>query len=375
MSAPERVAKAAGVSLDSVIVAPGRITLVGDHVDYAGGVTVAGTCNKELAVAFVPSVAGETGWHVWNEGQTEDRGELWTQGTPGDAALAPLILLARRGRMIPSATIYVASDIAPGAGLSSSAALVIAVIVAFYRSRDQSILAEDLIALATDCEHEILGTPCGALDQSTIVRGRSTELCVVDSHEEVVMFSPPLPSSMALVVCTTAISHETRDGRYADLRSDVEKATEMLGVPTLRGLTVDDLAPLATTPRLYCRARHVVTETERALAARRMLREGKDMRALGGLMTASHYSLASDFGVSTATLDLVVEAARRLPECYGARMMGAGMGGSVIALVEEAVADRCIIAMRAAALVPKEMAFRVELTDGMNRRYRGAVMG
>ena len=306
--------------------APGRCTLVGEHVDYADGVVacMAVHLGVEVTVRRAPREA--------------DLGAL---------PAATLQALRERGLDVPPLDVGITATLPAGAGLSSSAALCCATAVAVLRLLGERMPARDLCDLALHAERDIAGVPCGPLDQRAVVLSPYGGTLLLDCRDGSATTAPWLPGHV-LAACHTGASHDVAGEGYRSRRQQADAALHLLGVASYRDVQPPQLdALLARDDVLGRRARHIVTETARALACADALRRG-DAGAVGALMSASQASLRDDYEVSTPALDAVVAAAERVEGCRGARLVGAGFGGTAVALVEEGSAERCLDAMRAA---------------------------
>ncbi len=325
----------------AVGVAPGRVTLVGEHVDYVGGHVACMAVDLSLAVAVRPS--GDGWWRAAGLGQRVERPEPVMVGDIGDRLFAAAQALGRRDPTVPPLEMAAAGDLPASTGLASSAAVILAALVAMLRLAGRRVTAEELVAVALTAERDIAGVPCGDLDQRAIVHAREGSVlaldCATGSRRRV---DWPWPEISVLVVASGE-SHDVGGREYRRRREAAERACAFLGVPTCQqiGERWREL-----DPGLRPRGRHVATETRRADAAVQALEAG-DVRELGRLMDASHESLRRDCEVSTPRLDAMVEAARRVPRCHGARLVGAGFGGSVVAIVEREAAGACAAALAA----------------------------
>jgi galactokinase len=208
--------------------------------------------------------------------------------------------------------------------------------------------AGDLVDLALVAERDIVGVPCGELDQRAAVHGEPGSVLILDCAGGRRQGVPWPWLDVVLMVATSGESHDVGGGEYRLRRQAAERACALLGVAGCQEIG-ERWRELAT--ELRRRGRHIATETRRTDAAALALRAG-DARALGRLLDESHASLRDDCEVSTERLDAMVAAARRVPGCYGARLVGAGFGGSAIALVERGAAEECAAAMTAVSGVP-----------------------
>jgi len=246
-------------------------------------------------------------------------------------------VLREQGVPVPGADLVVHADLPAGAGLSSSAALEAAVGLALT---DLAGAAVDRVALALAgqrAETEVVGMPCGLMDQMAVLCGRAGHALFFDTRTmetEPVPFDPAA-AGLTLLVIDTRVKHTLADSPYGERRRACEQAAVTLGVPALRDATLDDLETAAADGKLdevtFRRARHVVTENARVLEVVALLRRG-EVTAIGPALAGSHQSLRDDYEVSCVELDVAVESAVAAG-AVAARMTGAGFGGSALALV------------------------------------------
>ncbi len=319
--------------------------MVGEHVDYAGGMVLCCPVDRRVAVALRPS--GDGRWRMLSGERRVERTAPEPAGDAADRCLAPLVVLGRRGIVLPAVEVAVASDLPEGAGLASSAALSCAVAVAALRLAGARISGAELAAVALAAERDVVGVPCGPLDQRAVVGLPGGGALLLDCTAGTASPVPWRVSGAVLVACDTGEAHDVGGAGYRERREQAAAALRALGATSARGLDADAVAAWGLPAPLNRRARHLVTESRRAAAAAAALGSG-DAVALGALMSASHASLRDDYEVSSAALDAAVEAALAVPGCLGARLVGAGFGGTAIALVEEGSAAACIAAMTAA---------------------------
>jgi galactokinase len=263
-------------------------------------------------------------------------------------------------------------DVPAGAGLSSSAALECATATALADLFGAGLDRVALAGVARRAENEVVGVPSGVMDQMVSMLGRAGHALFLDTRslgtEQV-----PLPleaAGLCLLVLDTRAGHRLVDGAYADRRGACEAAAATLGVAALRDATLEQVQAAAGElgEERFRRARHVVTENARVLEAVGLLRAG-DLDRLGPLLAASHASLRDDYEVSSPELDTAVEAAVAAG-AVGARMTGAGFGGSAIALAGTELAgrvgDRVRDAFAAAGFGPPAVE-AVTASDGARR--------
>jgi len=341
-----------GAGRTGTAFAPGRCTIVGEHVDYADGVVVCIAVHLGIAVAVRESSDGL--WRVRSGVRLVERADPSPCGDAGDLPFATALALRLAGCDVPALSIGVAATLPEGAGLSSSAALCCATAAAVLRLLGARLPAAELCDVALSAERDILGVPCGPLDQRAVVLAPAGGALVLDCRDGGVSTVPWL-DGYVLAACHTGDAHDVGGEGYRTRRAQADAALAAIAaggsVPgrlSYRDVGFAQAEALdSRDPLLARRARHIVGETARAQQCAAALLDG-DAARVGALMTASHASLRDEYEVSTAALDAVVAAAVRVPGCRGARLVGAGFGGTAIALVEEGSAGACLRAMKAA---------------------------
>ena len=361
---------------EGVWAAPGRVNLIGEHTDYNDGFVLPAAIDRLVLVAAGRRDGG--------------RLRLWSRqaGPPADLELAAVgpgrvegwaaypagvaWALGRAGVELGGADLVVDGDVPAGSGLSSSAALECATATALADLHGAGLDRPALAALARRAENEVVGVPSGVMDQMVSMLGRAGHALFLDTRS-LATEQVPLPleaAGLCLVVLDTRAGHRLVDGAYADRRAACEAAAAVLGVAALRDATLAQVEQYRTALGEVGRrrARHVVTENARVLEAVALLR-ADELDRLGPLLAASHASLRDDYEVSSAELDTAVTAAVEAG-AVGARMTGAGFGGSAIALVPAELAtqvgDRAREAFAAAGFGPPEVTVVVP-SDGARR--------
>jgi galactokinase len=361
---------------EGVWAAPGRVNLIGEHTDYNDGFVLPAAIDRQVVAAAGRRDGGRLRAWSLQEGRPVDleleeigpgRVEGWA-AYPAGVAWA----LGQAGAEVGGADLVVDGDVPAGAGLSSSAALECATATALADLFGSGLDRAALAGVARRAENEVVGVPSGVMDQMVSMLGRAGHALFLDTRsldtEQV-----PLPleaTGLCLLVLDTRAGHRLVDGAYADRRAACEAAAASLGVPALRDATLEQVEAAAGAlgdPGLR-RARHVVTENARVLEAVGLLRAG-ELDRLGPLLAASHASLRDDYEVSSPELDTAVDAAVAAG-AVGARMTGAGFGGSAIALVATdaagRVGDRVRDAFAAAGFGPPAVE-AVTASDGARR--------
>jgi galactokinase len=328
------------VEPDGVWVAPGRVNLIGEHVDYNGGRCLPMALTRVTAAAV--RVRDDDRVRMSSDDPDakpfEGRiGQLGPGCVDGWAAYVAGTLWALReaGIEVPGLDIAVASDVPLGAGLSSSASLESAVAVAAAElagRADEPALRHLMVQAAIRAENEVVGANTGGMDQTVAMLAEDGAALLIDTKD---FSTGPVHLGLAeaglqLLVIDTRVRHALADGQYGKRRADCEQAAAILGLQYLADATLADVERLAD-PRLRARARHVVTEVERVDRFVELVRAGR-IAECGPLLDASHASLRDDYEVSAVELDTVVAAATEAG-ALGARMTGGGFGGSAIALV------------------------------------------
>jgi galactokinase len=330
-----------------VTSAPGRVNLIGEHTDYNAGFVLPTPIPQRTRVALQPLggervivSSRELGGSVDYRLGDEHRRDGWPDYVMGCTAM-----LRRAGHRITGGELRITSDVPVGGGLASSAALEIAVLRAFREAHALAIDDVQLALLGQRAEVEFVGAPVGAMDQLASSLGTLGAALFIDLRS-LKLRSIPLPAA-DLIVIDSGLHHDHAAGDYRLRRAQCDEAARLLGVAALRDVTTAELAVAARLPPpLDRRARHVVTENARVLAAVRALEDG-DLVRLGVLLREAHASLRDDFEVSLPAIDQLVDLANADPAIYGARLTGGGFGGSIVALAardEGAVAANRIAA-------------------------------
>jgi galactokinase len=333
-----------------VAAAPGRVNLIGEHTDYNDGFVLPMAIDRHVVLAADRAAAGAPGparlySTAVGEAAAVPAGGPPEQSLPGWARYVQGVLAgcAAAGLAPGPFDAVIHSDVPLGGGLSSSAALEVAVATLAEALAGRALGPADKGLLCQKAEHDFAGVPCGIMDQFSSVLGRRGALLLLDCRSRAVEWADLADPDVLALVVNSNVRHALVRGEYAARRRQCQEAAAALGVASLR-----DVGPADLDRRrgrlgevLYRRARHVVTENARTLAAAGALRAG-DWACLGGHMYASHASLRDDYEVSCPELDLLVELAAGLGEAggvIGSRMTGGGFGGCTVTLVRRGAAD------------------------------------
>jgi len=326
-----------------VAVAPGRVNLIGEHTDYNDGLVLPMAIDRVVAAAFRPRSDRRLRAHAvaFNETREADLDALRPDPAAGWMAYVAGVAWAflSAGHRLPGLDLIIDGDVPLGAGLSSSAALEVAVALAVSTAAGLPWEPVAMAALARRAENDFVGVACGVMDQMAAAVCRQGHALLLDCRS-LTSEPVPLPRGVAVVVMDTGVRRQLAAGAYNDRRSSCQAAVLALQrldpkVRALRDVSADlldrgrDLLEAATLRR----ARHVVAEIERPLALAAALGAG-DLERAGRLLDESHASLRDLYQVSCPELDLVTDLAHSQPGCFGARMTGAGFGGCALALVQ-----------------------------------------
>jgi galactokinase len=325
-----------------VFTAPGRVNLIGEHVDYNGGLCLPMALPHATYAAVGPrddDTVTVTSRQQPDEPFTARIGDLAPDTVTGWAAYAAGVVWALReaGWSPPGLDLVVDSRVPLGAGLSSSAALECAVALAVAELTGVSVddeVRSVLLRASMRAERDVAGAPTGGMDQAIALFGQAEAALLLDCRDWSMRQVPwdPAAADLTLLVVDTRASHSLSDGGYGARRADCEAAAGQLGVETLRDVE-DQEAALGslTDERVRRRVRHVFSEIARVQQAVGQLAD-EDFAGFGATMVASHASLRDDYEVSCGELDVAVDTALAAG-ALGARMTGGGFGGSAIALV------------------------------------------
>jgi|TARA_B110000037_G_scaffold213074_1_gene267008 galactokinase len=341
----ERMKLRWNVEPEIAVIAPGRVNLIGEHVDYNGGNVLPAAIDKHLLVLASPRTdgvvrltakgftdaiefklddlaVGDEGWERYVKGVLAGMTEAGVETTGFDA--------------------YVDSTIPIGGGLSSSAALEAAFALLCLELAGKTM---DRMALAKICqmaERDFAGVPCGIMDQAAVLNCERDHLLLLNCEFETSALTPFDFPDWTVMIIDSRVTHALVDGEYAKRRQGCDKAADILGLKFLGHLPIEKLAGALEhaliDEELGRYVRHVVTEVDRTQKAVQALKRGS-IDTFGTLLNGSHLSLRADFQVSCKELDFIAATAQELDGVAGCRMTGGGFGGSCVALVRKDSAD------------------------------------
>lgn len=326
-----------------VFAAPGRVNIIGEHTDYAEGFVMPAAIDFATLAAISARSDGKVVLYSKNYGEERsyDAAALpqshaghWT-----DYPLGVLSILAGEGHAIPGLSLSLWGDVPLGSGLSSSAALEVATALAVLSLIGVNYPRPSLARLCQRSENEFVGSSCGIMDQFISANGAKDHALLLDCRD-LSFRLVPIPAHVALVIANTMVKHAVTGGEYTSRRAQVEEAAAVIArhrpeVRFLRDATTDDLGRWGSemSPNALKRARHVITENARTVAAADALARN-DLKEVGRLMAEAHRSYSQDFEASCTEADAMVQLAQGLPGLIGARLTGGGFGGCTVNLVE-----------------------------------------
>ncbi|MDB4508141.1 galactokinase [Akkermansiaceae bacterium] len=326
-----------------VAAAPGRVNLIGEHIDYCDGFVLPLAIERYIVIAAAPN--GTSGVQIGSVGQDVVEIDLSTPQAISDVKWSNYLRGVIKGFQdlghdIPGFNAYIVSSVPLGGGLSSSAALECALATLLEGLLGITLDIKEKALLAQKAEHDFAGVPCGIMDQFASAFGEADQLIMIDCRSgepEMVPFSNP---DLSIIVANTCVSHDLSDGGYAARRKATGDGIAIIGKESWRDVTQADVESKKEEMGdvTFRRSRHVVGEIARTEDAVAAFKSG-DFSNICQLMADSHASLRDDFEVSCEELDLMVEIATSLPGVLGARMTGGGFGGSTVTLCESKHAE------------------------------------
>jgi galactokinase len=331
----------------AIFVAPGRVNLIGEHTDYAEGFVMPAAINFATLAAISPRSDGKIVIYSENFGEEKS---FDASATPtahkdwSDYPMGVVAILSGEGHKFPGFSLTLWGDVPLGSGLSSSAALEVVTALAVLSLINVTYPGPVLARLCQRVENEFVGANCGIMDQFISANGKKDHALLLDCRDLSFQLAP-IPANVAIVIANTMVKHSIAGGDYPTRRRESEAACAIIAshrpsVPFLRDATLEDLERWGheMEPKSLMRARHVISENLRTVAASKALLRG-DMKELGRLMAEAHISYSGDFEGSCVEADTMVDLAHDLPGLIGARLTGGGFGGCTVNLVEQEHAE------------------------------------
>ncbi|HEY0784571.1 MAG TPA: galactokinase [Acidobacteriaceae bacterium] len=338
----------------TLFIAPGRVNLIGEHTDYAGGFVMPAAIDFATLAAVSPREDNKIVIRSDNFDETieHDLDALPAKGNHhwSDYPIGVVTVLRASGIAVKPFSLSLDGDVPLGAGLSSSASIEVASALATLFAAGTSLPPEETAKRCQRAENGYVGANSGIMDQFIACCGRANNALLLDCRSLAYRLAP-IPEHLSLVICNTMVKHSHAGGEYNTRRAEVEQATAILRshrpeIELLRDASVEDLEEWGAEmpPNVLKRARHIITDSWRAVAAADALDAG-DLKTLGRLMAEAHISYRDDFEASVPEADLMVDLANQQPGLVGARLTGGGFGGCTVNLVENEHVDPFIAAV------------------------------
>tara|TARA_R110000868_G_scaffold410505_1_gene698749 strand:- start:37094 stop:38230 length:1137 start_codon:yes stop_codon:yes gene_type:complete len=330
-----------------IVRSPGRVNLIGEHTDYNDGFVLPMALDREVLLAFTPRDDQHIHIRALNFGRESADIDLSHLTKEGDSWKEYINGVAHELQQLTDKPLcgfdaVIDSNVPIGAGLSSSAAFELAIALALTQVNDIDWDATKMAVLCQAAENNWVGVNCGIMDQLICATGEQDHAVLIDCRS-LALQAVPLPTDCSIVIMDTSTRRGLVESAYNERRQQCEAAAKLFGVKKLRDVSFEQLLAKQDDMDIltFKRAKHVISENDRTLAARDALL-AKDPVQLGHLMQFSHMSLEQDFEVTNDALNCIVKHANNQSSCYGARMTGAGFGGCAVALVKQAESDNFV---------------------------------
>lgn len=348
-----------------VAAAPGRVNVIGEHIDYNDGRVLPFAIAQRIVAAAALDDSGQI--HAYSAALDSDAEFSVEVSEPGPASAwdnyvrGMVAGLRERGARIAGAKMWIGGDLPPGSGMSSSAALCVSTGMALAKLAGIDISPREMALMARKSEHRFAGTPCGIMDQFASCFGREDNAILLDCGSLTHEYVPFVPDGVTILAIPSGVRHDLAEGAYEKRVKSCRKAIQAIaeeypGTTSYRDVTIDMLS--ASQPRMdaetFRRARHVVTEYARVSAAVEALR-GHDLALLGSLLWKTHDSLRDDYEVSCEEIEEIIRTLRNHDGVMGARMVGGGFGGIVLAMVADRVSDDVIRTLESSYYIPRQI--------------------
>ncbi|WP_109340560.1 galactokinase [Saliniradius amylolyticus] len=324
--------------LQGIASAPGRVNLIGEFTDFNGGFVYPAALQFRTQVAFRLRNDDQVFVYSQNYPQESDQFSVQNQLAPGPCqwgnyVRAVFAVFQQREYALKGMELVIASDVPQGAGLSSSAALEVAVAGAINAALSLTLSPQQLAVIGQQAENDFMDCQCGIMDQLVSATGQAGHAVLIDCESLERRFTP-IPKCLSLLIINSNYPRKLVDSAYNQRRRDCEQAAAAMGLSSLREATLPMLEQCraSMTADQYRRARHVITENARVFAFEEAL-GASDINAMSNLMRASHQSLKHDFEVTVPATDgLVAICDDLLGQAGAARMTGGGFGGAIVCL-------------------------------------------
>ena len=331
-----------GEKPNMVVQSPGRVNIIGEHTDYNNGFVLPMAIDRHIKIAFrlrnddkikLQSIGfdNEINCSIYDDKYVGD----WQ-----DYVKSISWVLLKNNYELKGWEGVMTSNIPVGAGLSSSAALLLAILKVFSVTSNFSWDGLKMAKLARTAENEFLQLKSGIMDQMICALGRPEHAMLLDCRDLSSKFVT-IPSNVKIIILDTLTRRELVDSKYNERVKQCEASAEYFGCNSLRDVDIETFEEKKTglDELLLRRSKHVIYENHRVLEVSEAMRNN-DVNKIGQLMNDSHFSLKNDYEVSSKELDIMVEIAQKEAGCFGARMTGAGFGGCAIALIDESFQEQ-----------------------------------
>jgi galactokinase len=316
-----------------LFAAPGRINIIGEHTDYSEGLVMPAAIDRRCVVAMARNGSDTIrALALGRHQEAEIAPDFVRSGSWADYVSGVRQSLRDAGIEVPGCDLVIHGNVPEGAGVSSSAALEVSTMLAMLACAGVTAGPVDIALWAQSAEAKYIGVPCGVMDQFISANGVAGHALVLDCRS-LTYERAPIPPNVAFLLIDSTVRHRLVDGGYAARRADCETAAEVLGLRVLRDASHAMLDKCGLSERQMRRARHVISENERVVVTALALAAG-DLTKVGRLMNESHASLRDDFDVTCRETNILAGIASETSGVYGARQMGGGFGGAVLALVD-----------------------------------------
>ena len=348
MQLPEQIASYH--SADAIVArAPGRINIIGEHTDYNDGFVLPAAIDKYAWILILPE--RQAGYTLIAADLNEsiqialDSVQPQAAGHWSNYLLGMMAQYQQRGIKIPSCTVILHSDVPVGAGLSSSAAIAVAMGKALQAFVQAAVTDMDIVLMAQQAEHQYAGVRCGIMDMYASMFGKQGHALQLDCRSHTHQYVPLQLPNAEFLLMNTGVKHSLAASAYNERRQECETGVAVLqtAYPNLKALRDADSSMLNQVRSLlsetvYQRCCYVIEEKERLMQACKAMQVG-DLLSLGKCLFQTHAGLKDQYAVSCEELDVLVDAARQTPSVFGARLMGGGFGGCVLVVFQRAQAE------------------------------------
>jgi galactokinase len=333
-----------GQAPSTVVQAPGRVNLIGEHTDYNGGFVLPAAINYYTWVAASARTDRELQVVAHDFGEQSvsfnlDQPQEHSDSAPWANYVRGVVQeLLRKNYRLCGANLYISGNVPVGAGLSSSASLEVAVVRALTTLSNETIDPTQAALIGQAAENNFVGCNCGIMDQLISARGQTSSALLIDC-QDLTTRAVAIPSDWEILIVHSGVKRGLVESEYNQRRTQCEAAAAHFGQTSLRTVTLGELIAAENTLNAlsFRRARHVLTENARTLLAAEALTAG-DMPTLARAMAESHASMRDDFNITTPAIDTLVEILTQAGAGHaGARMTGGGFGGCVVAIAPSAV--------------------------------------